>query len=419
MKRFFKILLAGTLVLGMTGCAGSGGQEEDGTVEATEYDVISEEVPNFEAPPINYNDSGWIYLEKGTFGFLSRDNTAEVPSGTYTTMFYKPLEKNAGACMYQDAEPYKTSTNNKSIDLMLRTKKSNPCNKGTSGMTLPVVLASNGNVYEEFTGKMKELESSIFVNESDSGSDFEGADMKHYSIVLPDLETVYGPYDSTELASFSAIVNASYTGNNPYKDILGTYYGNNHYNYGIFYNKEGKRYRIYSADGQSKSDYLYTSATPLSDTAMKVERGGLMGVVDSSLKEVYMGKFEDVSEFIGGRGYVKIDGKWKFIQLKDVEFTVKGFPFGQYTANDQLMLRDMAGHNGIFMGYLVPGEVYTIANIVCGEYNSVWGELDEVNSNLWVCMRDYEGNEWLTRYTAPPAEEAPPEEAPAEEYYYY
>ncbi len=358
-----KIIISLLAVCLLAGC-GSGNGEEFASVDDTEemnYTILSKDVPDFDTSPIRYGDHGYIYLENGSYGFITADNENIVPSGRYITT--RILQ---GVCMYENEST--ASEPNVSIDQLLGLTDQNSCSCGIGGIPNIYVLGSDDQVYSVMAKQVETATPdghSYLAPKSDPyASEF---DWSNYYIVASDLKTVYGPYDASETASFSATQVYNLDSSNPYKGSLSIPDTLGNTNFGLFYEKTGKGYIIHSIDGLSSSEETYDYAQPISKNAMKVEKDGKMGVVDTSLNEVYMGDFQDCSELINNKGYVKVDGKWLYVEfdgLSSEEQAKADYTEGYITLSGKYTTAAKENHNYVLIqldspvNLTVEGKVY-------------------------------------------------------------
>lgn len=134
--------------------------------------------------------------------------------------------------------------------------------------------------------------------------------MKHYYIVTPEKE-IFGPYNASEKATFSINENINYV-----KDIEVMSDLFDSYVKGLFYEKVDDGYKIWNKQGTSAYEEIVDYAEPISNNAMKIKKDGKLGVVNNKLELVLFGDFEDVTNVINQRAYVKQNGEWKLIEIK-------------------------------------------------------------------------------------------------------
>lgn len=255
-------------------------------------------------------------------------------------------------------------------------------------------IGEDNVVYTMNSGVVEKLESSDYamvLNKSNmpDGSDI---DTSNYYIVSKDLNHIYGPYSPREVPSFT-MLQWVYNDrkDSPYFDSICLHYDiYTDYNFGIFYEKMDRGYVIHTTDGLQSSNRVYDSAKPISDSAMQVRRDGLMGVVNQYLDEVYLGEFEDCTDLIDGKGYIKKDGKWMYIQFEDVDSPIKAanYTTGTYVCDTDVPVCTSLLQTSENTEVMASGEIVEFIRIRAGLFDTVWGE---TSNHSMICIEDSQG----------------------------
>ena len=133
-----------------------------------------------------------------------------------------------------------------------------------------------------------------------------------WCLINPDGK-VFGPYDLEETPSFESNLLMPYEDgkqDNFFINFVFPFHS-------MFYSLENDQYRIYNQDASKGSEQLYDKVEVLSNSWIKANRKNKTVYIDENLKEYTFENCQNVSEPLQNRSYAKIDGTWKYIELRD------------------------------------------------------------------------------------------------------
>lgn len=293
--------------------------------ELTPYTVLDVDVPDFENTPMDDdNGNGFLVKVDDFYGFIDSSGSY-ILDPTYEGVMLTDLTNNAengfDVCMFSNSDQTNVQ-DGISVNGKLGENGMNPtCGHGFGSGGFPKYLSVDDQV---ISGDMSnsiyhvQLDEPIIVNKLDreftDATDLfsnvdTSVDMDHYYIVTPE-NKIFGPYDHSEFATFSMNRNTNQTQD---VEVISDLF--NSYVKGLFYEKTEDGYRIWNKDGTKCYEEIVDFAEPISNNAMKIKKDGKLGIINKNLELVLLGDFEDISNVIDNRAYVKMDGVWKLIEL--------------------------------------------------------------------------------------------------------
>lgn len=300
-------------------------KKSDTKSSGTKYKVLDTKVPDFESTPIDVVDStAYIVKVNGKYGVM--DSSGEwAMDPKYTSGSFAV---GSVACLAND------STENGGDDIAYTLGKSErPQCTGYGGASNGYITFDdeNGVYLYDFAENTKTAIPSYLEGDTriiyktvnsvttEYGIDYDSFDQDHYYILGADGQTIYGPYDKDEAATFSAYSSADDTYSIGPKFSKFTQYTDGGLNakvWGIYYVKTDDGYVVYSNDGTKHTEETFDSATAISNNTIRVEKDGMMGIVDKDLNLVVLGDFEDITAVCDNKAYAKIKGTWKQIEIE-------------------------------------------------------------------------------------------------------
>ena len=280
----------------------------------TDYEIIDDKVPDFDQTPVQYYGKGYLVKVDGQYGFIDNDKNYE----------FEPKYSNINFDAIRNYLVIYENLGNTGIEI--------ETHKPVEAWGLGGVVAGvNG-----FDRKTKQKYAIIRMLEDDEKSKYEKLDTfnrsqtiyafdksnkpspevadtfrdaKEYYIYVKESNTIYGPYSKNEVPSFSLQKFGNgffcFTGIGPNSTLCG-----------LFYEKTNTgKYIIHSKDDKYKSDIEFDKVEFLSNDSAKVYMGDEIGIVNNKCELVVKGKYEDISEPIAGRSYIKVNGKWILAQV--------------------------------------------------------------------------------------------------------
>lgn len=289
-------------------------------VEAQSYKIsgLSKKSYDFTEVPAAYKNKGYVIKTNEGYGFISpKGRYIEKPE--YENISYNALKTDEnpnqefGVCLMPESGlEGKNPVDNSS------------CHTGYGGAVTsalvydedakkPVQAAIAGEKahYEDLENKAYTIHSAK-LNEK---GNIESIQWDKYYIYDKTKDKVYGPYSGNESASFSANQIEEHVKriSDPSKVLKESYISSIGYNYpvnSLFYEKEGKKYLIHSAQNDKTLKKTYKKAEPVTENSMRIYDGKTWGIVDENLNTYFDSRFEEVSQPIGNKIFVKKEGKW-------------------------------------------------------------------------------------------------------------
>lgn len=296
-------------------------------LEAQSYKItgLSKKTYDFTEVPAAYQDKGYAVKTEEGYGFISpKGEYLEKPE--YKNVSYNALKTDEnpnqefGVCLMPENE---TEGKNPITD--------SSCYTGYGGLvtsalvydekskkTVQAGIAGEDVHYEDLENKTYTIPSAKLKDKGNIAS----IQWDKYYIYDKKKDKVYGPYSSKESASFSAKQISEHVKRieDPSKLLSESYISSIGYNYpvnSLFYEKDGKKYVIHSAKTDKTLKKTYKKAEPVTEKSMRIYDGKSWGMVDEDLKTYFDSRYEEVSEPIGNRIFVKKDGKWHLAKYNE------------------------------------------------------------------------------------------------------
>ena len=273
-------------------------KKADSKKEKPAYEVISDRVDDFEETPVQYYGKGYVVKVNGRYGFID-ENGQYIYEPTYASTYVMPS---------RDQVPTMYLKNDAGTGLSLKDGSEQELGVGAIYRG-EYCFDSSYNIYLDMNGNQTDEipEKSVMAYKKEKEEPLtEGQD---YYIYSQPVGQFFGPYSIEEPAMYS--IKATYV--DPDLGFFGNGCDMNLSR--LFYEKVEGGYKIHNSETGKCLDTIFDKAEPLSDNSFYVEKGKEKGIVNEDCQLVLLGDYENVSEPLNGKAYVKVKGKWQLIQV--------------------------------------------------------------------------------------------------------
>lgn len=282
-------------------------EEKDSRI--TKYEVLEE--MNVEETPVDVDNKGFIMKQDGAYTFLFKDGTKFDPGFTAKSYLIFLSDEGQRVCFYDG--------NGKGIDIDNQECGPTGSEAGTNSIAWidnEAMIKMNRDLEASTSESLKKFVEANpdFLNHYEGKyfmeyNNFSG-DIRDQNIAVPVVITnrlldrvndqVYSNFVFLS-APMDTNFNRLYEGVRDLKKLNAV-------------EKDGK-WALLDQEANIISKFEYTKVIPISNSFMRVDLDGKVGVVDTNGKLVLFGSFEDVLGIIDGKAFIKKDGKWFHIKI--------------------------------------------------------------------------------------------------------
>ncbi|MBP3853252.1 MAG: WG repeat-containing protein [Erysipelotrichaceae bacterium] len=321
-KSMGKIMSCIVMVSLFFGCAAPNSSPSDKPADQSSvgYKVISEDVPVFQRIPISYKGKGYIAKVDDSFGFIDTNGEWTIapdypsisfyPSGSFHKTENTEGIWKTGVCMLNAEEEWAGD----SMDAILEGNSMSYVMSGMGGAGggQYVVNENQEVIWNSATGD-PEPESEINNAYIVFDENVSYTDYSEYYLYVRSTNTLFGPYQEKEAATFVMIPKSSGI------QSLHLFVHQNDQISGLFFAEEGGKYIVYTADGTQKTEEMYSKAKVISNDAVLVKKGDQWGIVDETLRFIDLKdpEIEEMSKPIDGKCYIRKNGTWMLVEITE------------------------------------------------------------------------------------------------------
>ena len=274
---------------------------------------------DFDEVPVQYYGKGYLVKVDGKYGFIGSD-------GKY---LYEP-EYEAILMLDNEQDYFALKEKADSQEgLFVNSGFEYPFGFGGTGSPYVSVIDSNADfvfnknllyspdrskeapLYRNYGDEDVNRKGNYVIYDEEDAKDFETLNKdSHYYLFFRDKNKAYGPYyDESAYFKRDVLITED-------KNVSDFYFpGINCIVNGLFYEKTDDGYVIHNHDDSKCTEQAFQSVQWLSIDSARVSDGKHCGIVNKDCDLVVWGDYEDISEPLDGKAFVKEDGSWKLREV--------------------------------------------------------------------------------------------------------